>query len=571
MPSIRITQFAGLLPEVNPKALRNDHAQIAHNCLLWDGWLRPMPQWTVVSSFATQPRSLIKLHSAPAGFFVSDFVDQGIFVENEPYTVNYVGLLNGVISKVIGTSIFHVGLPIPPINAAVQTVTPNFLSTYPIPRTYAITFLSDASESPPFVLPELGALGDVFEGDIINLSLTVNVGALANYHITGYRLYRTVPQFDTGEQIGNPAETGFHLVTDVTLFGAPPPMIAYSDTRSSEQIPGDLLLTDQFMEPTLNTSFLRQTESGWLVAVEPAVTPITVPSVIQISERYLWDAWPPQNTVRLPANVTGVTVFYDDVFFGTLDYPYHMRIEMGDNDALNLSIRPFPDEYRCVPNTLVTTNFGAMYASPDGLVALQVQGDHMLSKKVTNPGDQLGGQNIRIDSALQGMWWNGNYFGLCDSVGYVFNVPNESTNEFPLAQLVTIDVPHGSIGATVVTGSGLFALWGTNLYTFPLPGYGYDTAPKMAFRWKSRRYVLPGMYTMAAAKVVNDGSGTLTFTAIGDGQIIISRAVTDSDPFRFPHQHKVIEWEFVLEGTSVVSELHVATSIRELTEEPGGG
>jgi len=578
MPSIRITRFAGLMPEVNPEDLRNDQAQIAHNCLLWDGWLRPLPQWQVWGTYPSQPFSLVKTPWTFGGFTPDFELSDAIIKSGEPFAVTNVGMYFNSIRKRFFGSEYIIGLPIPTIYNISQIITNNFQSTYPIPRVYALTYLSGNSEGPPFVFPYLGDEGGLFEGDIVNLQFSIDTANVSNRIITGYRLYRTVPNFDTAEQIGNSVETAFHLVEEgsfYTGFGyVVPNFIAIADSAKSDQIPGDVLLTDQFMEPTQeNFSFpsrLVETESGWLVSLHQMQN-FEPKTFLQISERYLWDAWPPQNSAWLPEEAVDIAVFYDDVYIGTTGRPYHMRVSGSETDALELTIHPFTNEYACVPGTLVTTNFGAMYASKDGLIALDTSNNSVVTKKIANPGDILGEKGIKFDSALRSAWWNGTYYGFCGNVAYLFNVPNSTTNDFPLGQLVTMDTPSGSLGVNIATAYGLFSLWGNILYTLPLPGYGYENATKLPFQWRSKRYVLPGLYTMAAAKVVNDGSGTLNFALYGDGKLILSRAVTSSEPFRLPHQHKCIEWEIEISGTSVVNEVHVATSIRDLVEEPVNG
>ena len=583
MPSIRITQFAGLLPEVNPKALRNDHAQIAHNCLLWDGWLRPMPRWQQVQTYASQPTSLIPYNTGTNfGFFTDTKLVSAIFQAGEPFASPYpFGIYNNQIQKNVGgENIVLAGVPIPNVSGLLQTISPRNQSVYPIARTYAITLTSNNVEGPPLVFPQIGANGTLFEGDYVSLSFVLDAVQINAYNITALKLYRTVPAFDTSEQLGNPAETAFHLVDEFNYApGLLPAFFSYVDQFDSSQIPGDIIITDQFMPPAVQPQFLGQTESGWAVAVQYTNSLTVGPANIQISERYVWDAWPPQNTVYLQENVQAATIFYEDIFIGTDSRPYHIHVDMSQGDALNISMKPFPDYYSCIPGTMVSTNFGAMYATPDGLVALTASGDNIASKRVANPGDSLFVPITQTTVPMAGIgaafWWNGNYFGIYSgqSFAYIFNQPNPSNNEFPLGQFVTIDTPAGVFGANVVTGYGAFALWGNVLYNFPLPGYGYEmlTERQLApYVWKSKRYVLPGLTTFSAAKVVNDQSGNLIFQLYGDGNLILARGVGDSNPFRIPHQHKCIEWEIELFGTSVVQEIHVATSMRDLTEDQNG-
>lgn len=579
MPSIRITRFAGLLPEVSPKLLREDHAQIAHNALLWDGWLRPMPQFNLLNAGIFFVSLFPDSDQPPYGLYGDTDLLDGTKPKQEPYVSNAIFGINKANHLLYyrptpsTPQIFPLGLPPPTVTVATQIITSTNLSVYPVPRTYAVTYMSGNMEGPPHVFSELGANGGLFEGDIVTLSVTFNAAEVAANRVTAVRIYRTIPGFDTGEQIQNPKETAFHLVTTLSPFLGN--SFVYVDNDDSSSIPADLLLTDQFVKPTLPyVNFVAPTESGWLVAA--GYTPMALDgfSRIQVSERFLWHSWPTQNLVSIPDVFVDAAVFYDDIFIGTLDRPYHMRIEYGESaelDSLDIKVRPFPDNYKCVSNSMVTTNFGAMYASPDGLVALQVNDDAIATKKVTSPGDQLVNPiaTLTIDSISKAAWWNGFYIGFSDSLAYLYNLENNHNNEFPLGQLITFDTPPGVPGPHVVVGSGFYMMWGSNFYNFPLPGYGYEGALKSAYTWKSKKFVMPGLTTFAAAKVVSDRSGTLTFTLIGDGLVRFAGTVFTNDPFRLPHNYKCIEWEILLEGTSVVQEVHVSTSMRELVEEQG--
>ncbi|MGB6976133.1 MAG: hypothetical protein WBE18_01555, partial [Gammaproteobacteria bacterium] len=279
---------------------------------------------------------------------------------------------------------------------------------------------------------------------------------------------------------------------------------------------------------------------------------------------------------------------------GTQNISYHARIEAGEGEVLNINVRPFVNTYACVPNTMVSTNFGAMYASKDGLIALMADRDTVTSRSVASPGDEMivpftlfhSFVTIKFSDAIHAAWWNGNYFGFTHNASqqiyaYVFNQPSPSNQEFPLGQLVTIDTPTGApVIDTVVTGAGLFGVWNNLVYTFPLPGYGYDAAQKASYTWLSKRYVMPGTTNFAGMKIVNDNTGNLTVILRGYNanagsaftpNFIYTRTVGHSNPFRLPHQQHCIEWEIEVQGTAVIEEIHLATSFKDLIEEPNNG
>src|ERR1700675_1571972 len=95
MPSVRIIRFAGLLPEVSPKLLREDHAQIAHNTLLWDGWLRALPNWESVSTAGGTILSLFPAVDQTLQFGSSITLSSAQLAGEEPlYTRTLWGIYN---------------------------------------------------------------------------------------------------------------------------------------------------------------------------------------------------------------------------------------------------------------------------------------------------------------------------------------------------------------------------------------------------------------------------------------------------------------------------------------------
>jgi hypothetical protein len=543
-----------------------------------------MPQWTNLITFGRLIQSLYFDPNVVLNVGI-DF-DMPLAFRNvgEPYIVNTVeGIHDFSLPYYKDTvnptnPLIPLGLPIPTFLGFNWTITNNNQSVYPIARTYAVTYMSGNMEGPPFVLPQFGTDGTLFEGDVINFTFDLSISEITAHSVNGIRLYRTVPGFDTSEQIGNPLETGFHLVSQTAIGISVPSTIGITDNIDSEQIPGDLLISDQWMPPKTphvdinNTAFFGQTEGGW--AFYGISSSQKAPSTFQFSERYMHHAWPPQHIIQIPNTVFAVTAFYDNLFIGTENVPYHVHITAGEGEVTNIDVRPFHDNYICATGSMVATNFGAMYATQDGLVALTADGDSVASRKVASPGDAIrtpAGEYTIFDT-VQAAWWNGLYFGFTATLGaFVFNQPSQVNNEFPLGQLVTIDTPTGSIGPNVTNGRGLYSAWDNTLYTFPLPGYGYENVQKATYTWRSKLYVMPGLTTFAAAKVVNDNSGDLFISFIADGVLIYSRPLAHSNPFRIPHNYKAIEFEVEVTGTAVVQEIHMATSMRELTEEEGHG
>ena len=120
----------------------------------------------------------------------------------------------------------------------------------------------------------------------------------------------------------------------------------------------------------------------------------------------------------------------------------------------------------------------------------------------------------------------------------------------------------------IVGGLGLHTAFDTNLYYWPVPGWVRkgDTPQKLRYRWKSKKFVMPGRTNFGAAKVVWECDGDVCFSLYSDCILVYSRKITDCQPFRLPSEYIGIEFEIQVEGTGTISEIHVASGMKELTE-----
>jgi hypothetical protein len=89
--------------------------------------------------------------------------------------------------------------------------------------------------------------------------------------------------------------------------------------------------------------------------------------------------------------------------------------------------------------------------------------------------------------------------------------------------------------------------------------------PRQQYTWKSKKFVFPGQTTFAAAKVVHAcGGGGVRFRLYIDCCCVYETVVRGCVPFRLPAQLRGITCEIELIGCSRVTEVRVASSIREL-------
>lgn len=165
-----------------------------------------------------------------------------------------------------------------------------------------------------------------------------------------------------------------------------------------------------------------------------------------------------------------------------------------------------------------------------------------------------------------------------NALGYIYATAAATGTQARYGQLVTIDLPnagdvihscHGRQGLYVLTQLQVNHNYFNEVYVLPELGgttdVPYDTAPKMEYIWRSKKFVMPGRTTMGAAKVVH--KGCVRMRIIVDGCCRVDEQVRHCDAFRLPAQLVGMEFEIELYGTATVYEVHIASTMQELLRE----
>lgn len=426
MASIRITQFAGILPEYAARILPVTAAQVAHNCLLTDGSLRPQASWvrqeTVVAGQEPTMRSIAYDRSADRAIMYTSI--DVVHTDGEPFAFRKAvgaNLSPPVMVHDTGDSVlantaavFNTGI------GGTVNYTRAYLSSKPVNRVYGVSRVrkQDGRTEEGSIC---GIIGDpqalLYEGDeaLININFTI-LDDGANY----VRLYRSLTGLDTGEALANEFDTNWHLIAEIPTFGSP--IIVYVDGGSIVEDPLDVNYSEQFHPPTLLARFFGLTESGWYVAASEG-------GEIAVSERYMHHAWPSSQVYKVPGIITDIAVFQDNVFIGTDGFPFILSLAQGEAGVQGALV-PYKEHYRCLPGSMTPTASGAVYASRAGLVALSREGMQVLSRDFASPGNILRRKEVpkelspteekqtltaSIGETNSGTYYNGWYYGFCGS------------------------------------------------------------------------------------------------------------------------------------------------------------
>jgi hypothetical protein len=372
------------------------------------------------------------------------------------------------------------------------------------------------------------------------------------------RIYRSVSPFTADVNAGLDLDASFQLVEEVAVTGGSP-VPAYTDLRRLRDMElGTLLTYDNCPPPVMDQ--VVTTEMGYAVGFHK--------NRLFISERYEPHNFPERYRFTLPDRIVGLAAHYDTVFIGTTGRPYRTNVSpaaaSGSRDGVNADMIaepvPYTENYPCLSRwTMVSTNFGAMYGSHKGMVALAANGNAVLSTRDRVDEDDWVNFMPNI-----GAWHNGKYYGSRSPVGvsFVMDVPDTSEGALDIGDFVTIDWHP-----TAVHSGPDGQLWYLEDVNGAPAVHVWDAGPGvMSYEWVSKTFRQPGLMQFSAAKVVGSYGPPVVLTIYADGRIFDEVTVENNRPFRLRRNGRAINWSFRLQGSTVVNEVHIATSMTELAE-----
>lgn len=416
-------------------------------------------------------------------------------------------------------------------------------------RSYTYTWVDQFGvESPPAIpTPNMLAFDDQ--------TFTLTNFDAAPTNAVCLRVYRTTPSFE-GDGGDTPQfDTDFHLVTEIDLTtGAFTG--TFVDDVATEDMDFGSLLTDMDCPPPCMSQVVA-TESGHAVGFKK--------NQLFVSERHELHNWPEKFRITLPHRIVGIVAFYDYVFIGTSGPPYRVQLQptnAGNEADTSVEALPYAEHYPCISRyAMVATNFGAMYPSKRGLVALAPSGSAAMVSR-----DRVDEDEWEFDWAPNlGAWHEGKYYGVRAPTGraFVLDVTDNSEGPLDVGDLTLVDMPAVAMHAGedgrlyYLTPESELRTWGD--------GTGY-----MDYCYMSREFRTNGLVSFTTAKVVGRYGPGVKLTVYCDGLVFDELVVSNDAPCRLARGGMGLNWSFKLEGSTPVSEVHLATSVQELTTATGG-
>ena len=410
MARIDLKAFKGMAPRVSPGLLENEQGvHVVGNCS--SGELRPWNRPTFVESCPPDTATiyLVNLESGPVwltwneGASVQPSANANDAFGRIYYTRESGGLF--VVSPLDDYTEYRVGVPKP---GAACTVTITGAAGGGSKRdvVYVYTYVNDWGEEGPPSDPS--EMKEVETGQAITLS-DFAAPAIGFKTVVAIRIYRIA----VGE-----VEADWFFVAEI-----PAPQIDYVDDLPDKAL-GDALSTETYDLP--------QTSARSLIPVGNGIFATFEGNEVAFSEPYLPYAYPDRFRMSIPERIVALGNVGGGILTGgvlailTSSHPYHI------STAHPASTRIGPEDFQqirqpeltpCVsPRSVVSTEFGLLFAASDGLRVFKsdgpsslVTGDLISAKEWVSMFDPI---NIRAG------FFDGVYYGWFGQNGFALQTRN---------------------------------------------------------------------------------------------------------------------------------------------------
>lgn len=366
--------------------------------------------------------------------------------------------------------------------------------------------------------------------------LAVDAGAATGRQITAIRIYRSI--VSTAGQA-------------VALFVAeiPTSQDTYTDTRKSielaEEIPS--LIWDA---PRSGMKGLGLTAYGVAYGFFEKNICMSVPFVPY--------AWPRDYELTTQYDVVAIGHYDSYMIVGTLGNP----VIVGGYDPESMSMTELPIMEACVSaKSMVSMGYGAIYASPNGLVMAYGNSAQLVTKSLFSEKEW----QALNPSSIHATEHRGKYLFFYSTTVLVDGEPTTQKGAYLFDPKMTeMGIVHFDVWCKSVHRD----LETDTLYLLQDDGqlviFDDKDAERATMQWKSRKFIFSNRCQFLAAVVDAESYDQLTFTLYVDGEVAHSDFVTSRRPFRLPKLGLSQEFEIAVSGKSIVRRVGVGETIREL-------
>ena len=595
MAYFKVEQFNGIAPVVAPRLLNDGVGQIAENVTLNSGRLTPLRTTSQVTSgfssgvsaLSNDTRTSIWRYTpestdywlqwnedvdAVDGPLPKDSYDRIYFTgQDYPRVGSEASLISGATYPAAS---YRLGVKAPslPGNISLARAANNLATETPNTVCYVFTYVTGfGEEGPPSAATDTIDVTDTQTDGSTNQTVTIaNLPAAISYssggvYATGHklRIYRS----NTGSNT-----TAFQFVGESTNFGG-----SFVDSLDGDEL-GEVIPTTYWIgPPDDDSSTYPEGPMKGLTAMPNGMFAGFAGRRLCFSEPYLPHAWPVSYRITTEDRIVGIAMAGNALLVTTEGNPY---VVFGADPSSMQAVR-LEAAYACTnKRSIVDMGDYAMYASPDGLVAVAANEVELVTESLIDPHDWV---NNYAPTTIQGFLHEGTYVGFystgtSDRAGFMFD-PRRGKNAFTTLTVSSTEDPRG--GYYDPQDGQLYLIDTTSTNRKIQKFQGNTTLSTM--KWKSKKFVTPNPTSMAWVSVtaeaypftvsvwadgtliyvgtVTESSGTKTLAVSTPGSI--SNSTIYETVMRLP-SNVAKEWEVQVESTKNINELCIAESIDEI-------
>lgn len=303
---------------------------------------------------------------------------------------------------------------------------------------------------------------------------------------------------------------------------------------------------------------------------------------IWFCEPYRPHAWPAVYSISVDYKIVGLGVLGTSLIIMTEGHPY---ICTGVTPS-SMSLSKIPAHEPCLArSSIVSAPDGVYYVSQNGLMQVTLGGAKIVTDSFLTRQDwaSYGPSNFaaaRYSSAYIAFSKNSNLGGVNTDNGFVIDPSSPNM----LFNYLKFGSPVKNVVQDEATGNALI-IAGGKVYNWDAP----NSTSQLSYIWRSKVFQFPFKQQFIAAMIFFDVPSTVTVTptsatrntaqpqnfdptkqyfvlrVYADNRLILTREVQKSgEIIQMPSGFKANFWQFEIEGQVAISNIQVATSIKEL-------
>ena len=529
-----ISTFGGIIPRASWANLPLENATVAHDVKTRNGKLEPWRERLAIAQ-AVQDAVVVHFHGC-CPYTFDKCVDMAEYVTDYS-RLYFTGRMDYPEVASIGANCaltyYRLGVPQPASapNISCSESTGRNCSARSYVYTFVNIFGEEGAPSP--------ASRQVTVADGTAVAITGFTVPDSVYGVESINIYRTATVFRDGSEKTQEPGTEFLYVDNIPLGTG-----TYADTVLEKYL-GEAITVENNREPPKDLrhiTYLRGT--GVLAGVTT--------NQVHFCQAYQPSNWPAEHDLTLPYNIVHAVSLGSKLFVTTDSYPYVIDGAQNCEPKKCRSVddvnTPLPDISCGHVHGAISTPFGAIYSSKDGIVLVNPNGQFQIISSAWFSTDDW--VKIRPETA-RFAYWRGYLVCVTDAISFMLEIDSGTYNDVKTASLVTIsDKP---VDMTTTQSGELILLQDSMLWQWNA-GSTYRS-----YIWESRELGFGGESTPTVAKVRTDG---VTLRIMGfDGAYYYERFVPDEMPVRLKRLGRQRNWRLRLSGKGTVEYIALGMTI----------